>query len=98
MFRIPKIKNIIKNNTKLALSIFNKGVYIKATDNIYDAEKLMNDEDLIIIPISNYCKKDKINKMIGYMTKHDVEVQVRLQEWNDYEDRKCRDDMNPYRG
>jgi hypothetical protein len=98
MFKVPIIKNLIKKNTELALVNFNKGLYVKMNDNIYDAEKLMKDNDLDFIPISNYCKKNKKNIMIAFMTKNDVDVQVKFQEWNDYEDRKCRDDMNPYRG
>jgi hypothetical protein len=98
MFKVPQIKNLIKKNTELALNIFNKGLYIKVSDNIYDAEKLMKNNDLNYVPISKYCKKENKDIMIAYMTKNDVEVQVQFQEWNDYEDRKCRNDCNPFSG
>ncbi len=98
MFRVPTIKNLIKNNTELALNIFNKGMYVKVSDNIYDAEKLMKNNKLEFIPISKYCNKAKKDIMIAYMTKNDVEVQVKFQEWSDYEDRKCRNDSNPFSG
>ena len=92
------IKNLLKYNTELALNNFNKGLYVKANDNIFDAEKLMIEHKLDFIPISKYSKKEKKEIMIAYITKNDVEIQVQFQEWNDYEDRKCRDDMNPYKG
>ncbi len=92
------IKNIIKYNTELALINFNKGLFVLTNDNIYDAQKLMKENNLDFIPISNYCKKEKKRIMIAYMTKQDVEVQIQFQEWNDSEDRKCRADMNPYKG